>query len=141
MNAPEWSIETQRWLRFAMEDLDVARAIVAGEHGVARLACWHAQQAAEKTLKAGLIFHQISFPRTLDLDLLNQLLPTSWRIIDQADRLSELSEWAVEARYPGDWPEAMASDAERAVQTASVVDQWIREKIEVGELNINPKGT
>jgi hypothetical protein len=37
--------------------------------------------------------------------------------------LAYLTEWAVEARYPGDWPEATESDARSAVEQARAV--WI----------------
>ena len=39
-------------------------------------ACFHAQQCAEKYLKALLTYHAIDFPRTHDLTELAALLPT-----------------------------------------------------------------
>ncbi|MBI2322117.1 MAG: HEPN domain-containing protein [Chloroflexi bacterium] len=36
-------------------------------------------------------------------------------------RYSELTEWALEARYPGDWPDATEADAHTAVQQAEAV--------------------
>jgi len=35
--------------------------------------------------------------------------------------LAELTEWAVEARYPGDWQEATVEDAQRAARQARAV--------------------
>lgn len=35
--------------------------------------------------------------------------------------LSDLTEWAVEARYPGNWPEADESDAISAISEAQSV--------------------
>jgi hypothetical protein len=40
--------------------------------------------------------------------------------MEHAD-LAELSEWSVEARYPGDWPEATGGDAQTAVATARLI--------------------
>jgi len=39
--------------------------------------------------------------------------------------LAALNEWAVESRYPGDWPEANNSDAESAFNQASQILQTI----------------
>ena len=118
MSAPESIAEARRWLRYAHEDLTGAALMT--EHGEAapRHACWLAQQAAEKAVKSALVLLQIEFPRTHDLDLLRTLLPADWRLKSDPVDLSELSEWSVEARYPGDWPEVTACDAERAVASA-----------------------
>ena len=42
---------------------------------VPRHVCWLAQQAAEKAIKAVLVFLQIDFPRSHDLDALRNLAP------------------------------------------------------------------
>lgn len=87
-----------------------------------------AQQAAEKALKALLVFLQIEFPKTHDLDLLRTLLPSDLKN-DAVSDLAELTQWAVEARYPGDWPEAAVSDAQRAVATAQSVLTHVEESL------------
>jgi len=114
MNAPD----TQRWLRFAYEDLLAAKALLGLPNAYPRHACWLAQQSAEKSLKAALIFLQIEFPFTHDLDRLRELLPDGWRIKTEQPQLYSLSVWAVEARYPGDAPEAVEADARAAHQQA-----------------------
>jgi HEPN domain-containing protein len=84
------------------------------------------QQAAEKAIKTVLVFLQVDFPRTHDLDALRNLVPDGWQLkIDHPD-LASLTEWAVEARYPGDWPEAVEADARLAVQQARSVWESIR---------------
>jgi HEPN domain-containing protein len=50
MNASR--IEAQRWFRQARADLEVVRTLLAEGHYAA--ACFHAQQVAEKALKAAL---------------------------------------------------------------------------------------
>ena len=67
--------DTTRWLRYAREDLITAETPLRQPHVPPRQACWHAQQAAEKALKAALIFLQIDFRRTHDLNVLRDLLP------------------------------------------------------------------
>jgi hypothetical protein len=41
-----------------------------------------------------------------NLDALRNLLPPGWSVKQEHPDLAELTAWAVEARYPGDWPEA-----------------------------------
>jgi len=101
MNGPELQSEARRGLRFAQEDLRVAERLLASPDSVPRHVCWFAQQAAEKSLKAGLVLEGIEFPFRHDLDGLRNLLPPGWSVKEAYPDLGELTAWAVEARYPG----------------------------------------
>jgi len=105
-------------LQFAREDLTWAERLRAEEGFVPRHVCWLAQQAAEKALKAALIFEGVDFPLRHDLDALRNLLPAGWSVKEEHPDLSRLTQWAVEARYPGDWPQATAEDADLALEQA-----------------------
>jgi HEPN domain-containing protein len=94
-----------------------------------RHACWLAQQAAEKAIKAVLVFLQLDFPRRHDLDALRNLVPNGWQLKDDHPDLAELTEWAVEARYPGNWPEATPEDARTAVGQAKGVCASVTEDL------------
>lgn len=72
-------------------------------------------------MKAVLVFLQIDFPRRHDLDALRNLVPAGWRSREDHPDLASLTEWAVEARYPGDWPDATESDARAAFEQAQAV--------------------
>ena len=122
MNDPDPVVhEALRWLRFSGEDLDVALRLLSGSPSAPRHACWLSQQAAEKALKAALVLEGVEFPFSHDLDALRNLLPGSWSVRDTHPDLAELTEWAVETRYPGDWPEHTDADATRAVSQAHSV--------------------
>ena len=121
MNDPELVDEARRWLRFAAEDIDVAQRLLATDGPTVRHTCFLAQQAAEKALKAALVLEGIDFPFRHDLDALRNLLPDTWSVRRTHTDLAQLTEWAVEARYPGDWQEATATDAEQAVSQAREV--------------------
>ncbi len=122
MNVPEIvAQEARRWLRFAVEDLEVAQRLSAERQPLPRFVCWHSQQAAEKALKAALVLEEIDFPFTHDLNALSNLLPDSWILRADHSDLADLTEWAVEARYPSEWPEATETDAIRAEAKASLV--------------------
>jgi HEPN domain-containing protein len=112
--------EAQRWWRFAKEDLAAAERTMADKDGIPRHVCWLAQQAAEKAIKAALICLLTDFPKTHDLENLVDRLPQPWAV-RSSKALSALSEWAVEARYPGNWPEVKQTDAADAVRQAAEI--------------------
>ena len=62
------------WLRYAKSDLTTARHMSENVHpSELEIACYHAQQCSEKSLKAYLISKIIDPPRTHDLVELNNL--------------------------------------------------------------------
>lgn len=95
-----------------------------------RIACFHAQQAAEKALKAALVTDGIPFRRTHDIVVLAGLLPLGLaRRLATVDLLV-LQPWAVEGRYPGDLADATTQETHDAVAVAgavlAAVVAWIR---------------
>jgi HEPN domain-containing protein len=122
MSEAEHTAEVRRWLRYAQEDLIAAESLIVLQTIASRHVCWLAQQAVEKALKAVLVFLQIDFPRRHDLALRN-LIPAGWPLKEEHPDLADLTEWAVEARYPGDWPDATEEDARSAMQQARAVGQ------------------
>jgi HEPN domain-containing protein len=117
------------WFRRAKSDLATARnALSARDELDPWVASFHAQQAAEKYLKAALIIEQIRFPRTHELERLRPLLPAGWELPDEAT-LAGLSRFAVAGRYPeGPFdagPEPTWSDAEESVRLAESVETGI----------------
>jgi len=91
------------WLFRANEDIAVIEKLFESEPELyASTICFHAQQAVEKFLKAFLVFHNIDFPKTLDLDYL--LLECNK--IDAKDfdiDLGSLTDFGVNIRYPDDF--------------------------------------
>jgi len=121
MSEPERILETQRWIKYASEDLHAAQIIISEPTIAHRHVCWLAQQSAEKSIKAVLIFLQIDFHRIHDLDALRNLIPDDWSVKARFPDLAILTEWAVEARYPGNWQEANESDARFAIKQAEEI--------------------
>ena len=141
MSNPERIAEVRRWLRFAREDLTAAEALLRDEGVVPRHVCWLAQQAAEKALKAALVAVDVEFPFRHDLDALRNLLPPGWRIKSEHPDLAELTEWAVEARYPGDWPDATREAAQRAACQSRAVCECIVAELEERGVSCGEGGT
>ncbi len=110
--------DDERWLRFAREDAALATRLATDTDVPPRIVCWHAQQAAEKALKAALASRGTSFPRTHNLVALRALLDVQTaRGLDIHD-LAELTAWGAEARYPGEWEEPSREDARQAAAAA-----------------------
>jgi HEPN domain-containing protein len=114
MSDPEVLAVLRQWLRYAGEDLRAAEALLEREELPSRLACFHAQQAAKKAIKAILVFLQVDFPLTHDLNRLRDLFPEDCTIREDFPDLARLSAWAVQPRYTVDSPEATHEDAEAA---------------------------
>ena len=70
---------------------------------------------------AALIFLQIDFRRTHDLNILRDLLPDGWQLKTALPNLDDLNKWAVEARYPEKMQEATKAEASKAVEQARTV--------------------
>jgi HEPN domain-containing protein len=92
--------ETREWLEHAQADLDACTAPIAA--GLAAEALFHAQQCAEKAIKAVLTWHQVSFRKTHDLDELREVcLPLAGDAGTHLAGIERLSQYAWRFRYPG----------------------------------------
>jgi HEPN domain-containing protein len=109
----------------ASDDFRVAQVLESAPTVQPRHACFYAQQCAEKAIKAILGFAQLDVPRTHDLEVLRSLLPDGWTVKAHGPDLTELSKWAVGARYP-DLYHATPEDARAAVTTAAKVLELVR---------------
>jgi len=122
---------TTRWLRYATEDLTEAEAMIQRSWYAPRHACFLAQQGTEKALKAVLVFLQLDAPRSHNLNALRNLIPPDWPLTQQFLDLTDLTEWAVEARYPGEWPDPAAEQAEDAVRQARALYDSVQRDLTV----------
>jgi HEPN domain-containing protein len=117
------------WLAKAEEDLAVARLILGGTLRSWETASFHAQQAAEKALKAVLVRYQINFPRSHDIgELLNLAEPQAAGIIAELGAARALTVYAVAARYPGSEPVSKA-DATHHADIADRVIAYVRQHL------------
>ena len=77
-------------------------------------------------MKAALILEGKDFPFSHDLEELIELVPDTWPLRRARTELAQLSQWAVEGRYPGDWMEATEMDAEQAVAWAREIHDAVK---------------
>jgi HEPN domain-containing protein len=101
-----------------------AELIVAGPLPIYWTASFHAQQAAEKALKALLTHHQIEFMKTHSIGELLQLAELGAPgVSTDLDAARELTRYAVSDRYPGpEAPVTQASAREHLALAQTVLD-------------------
>jgi HEPN domain-containing protein len=127
----------KEWFSFAEDDLRMALHAEKLKSNVPyRIIAFHAQQCAEKYLKAYLVYQNVDFPYTHSISTLLNLCGkhTSWvQEIQDADMLTP---YAITARYPGQDERVTKSDAHRAIELAQKVRQTVRDALK--ELGIDP---
>jgi len=118
----------RQWLSKAEEDFSAAKSLITYGASFLSTVCFHSQQAAEKYLKAFLTYHQVEFPKTHDIDeLLDLIAPTDKKLSESLRDVIVLTNYGVDVRYPGDFPNVTFSDAEEAIQMAEKVRRLVLE--------------
>ncbi len=118
------------WMRRGRSDLAVTR-LTEDERIAPEILAFHAQQAAEKALKALLVQRQVEFPRTHVIGLLLNLCQTAGyegakALVDAAT----LTRYAVATRYPGEEEVVSRQEAQEAAGLAVQVLAWVETQIE-----------
>lgn len=91
----------KQWLIKANEDLLVVNKLTELEIIAASSVCFHCQQAVEKFLKSFLIANGVDIKKTHNIEFLLSECADIDKIFTEIDP-KELSEFGVDARYPGD---------------------------------------
>ncbi len=126
-----------QWIEFADEDLRFA------EHGLSiqentpyRLIAYHAQQCAEKYLKAFLVYKNTDFPYTHNISVLLELVSDHADWAEDLRDAEELTQFAVSARYPGEDDLVDRVEAVRAIDIAGKVRSKIRSSFSSDKITI-----
>lgn len=104
------------WVEKAEEDFALAQSASRRKKPLITGMCFHAQQCAEKYIKALLVSKEADFPKTHDLLMLNNLCSQVGIFLEiDPMLLNNLSDYAVRTRYPGEGP--TLKDAKEAMET------------------------
>lgn len=117
------------WIARADEDIYTAELLLK-EKGAPNQICFHAQQAAEKYLKAFLAFYEKHIRKIHDLDSLSAEcyeIDHSFSEI-RADG-TYLTGFYLGARYPGDMPEFDLEEGKKALESAKRIKSFVLTKI------------
>jgi HEPN domain-containing protein len=123
----------EAWISKAENDLrNAEHTLTLQENCPFDTVCFHAQQCAEKYLKALLLKAGSEPPRTHDLRLLLQRLPSTSAALFRMNDMVELNRYSVEARYPGEWEPISRAEAEQAVTLARAIRAAARDLLGAG---------
>jgi len=122
--------EIAGWISKAESDFRNIDIVLPAKDAPLDTVCFHAQQGAEKYIKALLTFYGIPFGRSHDLPELLLLLPPESRVPAGVGDLSALADAAVASRYPGDPGEYDRASTQGLVQQARTVRLAVLEELE-----------
>ena len=128
MNGPvgEWIAKAEGDFQTAQRELRARR--VPNYDAV----CFHAQQCAEKYLKAFLVERKIPFRPIHDLEvLLGLVVPVNPEFEFVRDLLLLLNDYAVSFRYPGE--SATRDEARAAVKALRTVRAFVRAELRLSD--------
>jgi HEPN domain-containing protein len=127
---PETVRKVTQWLTFADDDLKMASdTLNRGAGGPYRLIAYHAQQCAEKYLKAYLVYQNVDFPYTHNIRRLLKLCGQRATWAQDLKDAEQLTPYAITARYPGEDEEIAQAEASEAVDIARQVRNRVRTEL------------
>ena len=128
MTAPSDDIvqKVRQWAAFGDEDMRVAQHTLGmAEDCPYRLVAYHAQQCAEKYLKAYLVLCKTDFPYTHNIARLLELCSGHPDWGQKLKDAEELTPFAITVRYPGEDEPVTDVEAKRALQIALLVRETV----------------
>jgi HEPN domain-containing protein len=123
--------DVRAWLRKASLDLRAAaHEISTAEANLWADVVFHAQQAAEKALKAFLAWYDVPFRKTHNIEELGrECVKLDGTLRGIVERGVPLTEYAWKFRYPGEPDEPSREEAERAVRIAREVVETVANRL------------
>ncbi len=117
----------EEWLSHAESDLRLALLAAKDRQILPGQVCFHAQQAAEKSIKAALLWQGIEFPLTHDIEELLEIAENqSFVVPGDVQEAAHLTPYAVETRYPGYLEEITKDDIKAALRIAEQTVSWAK---------------
>jgi HEPN domain-containing protein len=118
--------EYEKWFKKAESDLLNIENNLSAKNVSIDTVCFHAQQVAEKYLKAYLISKGIEFPKTHDIELLlNQCSNKNIHFLILLTQIKNLNDYAIIPRYPDEVDDLTIEDAKQAYADAIDIKQFI----------------
>lgn len=108
----------RQWLKYAATDLRLSQTSIDFSAEFKAIAAFHAQQCAEKAIKAYLTHHKVRFPKSHDIEALVEFVKqVDAPLAKKLEKCKALTIYAVTYRYP---------DAERKPLTLAKVRAAIK---------------
>lgn len=116
----------REWLTYASHDLQAAKFLQAMQPLPVEIICYHCEQAAEKAIKAIIVFNgtQGGLPKKHELIFLLQQIKNIVAIPENIyDFAAALTPYGISVRYPNDL-ELLEEDANLALRYAEEIFNW-----------------
>jgi HEPN domain-containing protein len=97
--------------------------------------CYQSQQAVEKAIKGLLIFYNIEPDFTHNIGILLKELERITDIPENVREATELTTYAVQTRYPGEYDEITKEEYEKSIKIAKNCLDWVENKIKENKEN------
>lgn len=127
------TLEVRGWLLRASEDLRAGKHDLTARPPLCNDVAFHAQQCAEKAMKAFLVYHERPFRKTHNLTELGgavaRIEPALAELMREA---SLMTEFAWRFRYPGDSASVSERDALQSIELAERVLAEVRGRLPEG---------
>jgi HEPN domain-containing protein len=121
----------KNWIFRANEDISVIENLFKSDPELfASSICYHAQQAVEKFLKAYLVYKNIDFPKTHDLDFLLSECKKIDNEVFEID-LGSLTDFGVSIRYPDDFYLPDKEETRFYLNLAFLVKNVVEDKVKI----------
>ena len=118
----------EEWIKRAKSSLELAQAKKTQLIFYEDL-CFQSQQAAEKALKGLLIFFGIEPEFTHNIGLLLNELAKIIVIPKNVENAINVTKYAIQTRYPGQYDEITKDEYEKSVETAKDCLDWVEKTI------------
>ncbi len=121
--------EVNRWILKAENDLKNIELQINTKTIIPDTACFHAQQAVEKFLKAFIVYNSTEPERTHKIEKLLEKCAKIDSSFMEYSFAVRLTEYAVEARYPDDYYEITTGEVTEAYNIALKIKNLVLSKI------------
>ena len=129
--SPEKKELVLEWYEKAEQDILAADIVAEANPMLYDVAAFHAQQCAEKYLKAFLVFNELFPPKVHDLNQLIDLAKGFNSSFEELREAESLSEYSVRTRYPADFAVDTQQQINDILTLAKRVKDFVRQKIAI----------
>ena len=122
------------WIKKAEKDLLTVEHELSFPDAVTESICFHCQQAAEKFLKAYLVFLGITFTKTHEIgELITKCEDKDKEISAFKEEADKLTDYAIDVRYPEKLFEPTLEEAKEAKKIAEKIRGFVLSRIAKSE--------
>ncbi|MDZ7672472.1 MAG: HEPN domain-containing protein [Halanaerobiales bacterium] len=117
----------REWIYEGNNDLGLAKFVIDNDGPYYDLVCFHCQQAAEKYLKAYIIYLGLYYKKIHNLQYLLSVIERKHVIPKKLYKTAEMLEkFATDSRYPDYWHDPTLKETEECIKAAEMFKEFIK---------------